>query len=232
MIKLFYFVLLMILSANSFALERRNFTEVSIQDITSDTQAAADGTPDNEMDFVWWVPFEYWKSVSSRDPGLSGTFKEEILQALENYTVIAVVQADISPMGAFDFYPRGVVQENLSVSYRSPESDIIKLAQSENISQDMELLMSHMSPILRAAMGNMGSNIHFFIYDDIDKNNERIVDPYKKGKLSIHLKNRAGEPLTVNFKTPLNSLFIPRICPNGEKAHVSWNYCPWSGKKL
>jgi hypothetical protein len=34
------------------------------------------------------------------------------------------------------------------------------------------------------------------------------------------------------LELPLDSLFVPRLCPNGKPAHVSWDYCPWSGKKL
>jgi hypothetical protein len=37
---------------------------------------------------------------------------------------------------------------------------------------------------------------------------------------------------TVVLETPLNSLFVPRTCPNGKPAHVSWKFCPWGGERL
>lgn len=81
-------------------------------------------------------------------------------------------------------------------------------------------------------MGNLGSNMHFFVLADRNANDERIIDPYEVNALRIGLKKSDGERLNVVLETPLNSLFVPRTCPNGKPAHVSWKFCPWGGERL
>ena len=225
-------LVLVFFSLNSNALERKDITEVSIKEITSDTQAQPEGSGDNHLCFVWWVPFEYWVSVLSRDTNISNSVKKEMFNVLKEYMVIGVVQSDVSVLGSFDFYSKEFVLKNLKVSYMANNKKEIYLSPGENISSDMQLLMGQIGPILKAAMGNMGANFHFFIYRDLNEKGSRIIDPYEKGNIRVKLSNRNGEDLQVEFQTPLNSLYIPRTCPNGEKAHVSWDYCPWSGKKL
>lgn len=225
-------LIFVLFSLNSIALERKDIMDVSINDITSDTQAQPAGSGDKHLSFVWWVPFEYWQSVFSRDPNISEPAKEDMLKILKQYTVIGVVQADVSPVGAFDFYNKKHVLDNLTVTYQNNNLKPVSLAPEKNINADMQLLMDQTVPILKAAMGNMGANFHFYIYSDKNNNGERLINPYKQGELNINLLNNEGKNLQVEFNTPLNSLYISRTCPNGENAHISWNYCPWSGKKL
>lgn len=225
-------VTLAFLSINTNALEKKNFEDISINDLSFDTQAQPVNEGDSHLSLVWWIPFEYWASVLSRDTSVSDTVKEDMLDVLREYTVIAVVQSDISSMGAFNFYGKEKVKKALRVSYVEDGNTKFSMFPEKNISADMNLLMEQMSPVLKAAMGNMGANFHFFIYKDLNDKGGRIIDPYIKGTLNVSLSKTDGEELKVELKTPLNSLYVPRICPNGEKAHVSWNYCPWSGDKI
>ena len=59
-----------------------------------------------------------------------------------------------------------------------------------------------------------------------------MVDPYLQGLISVQIAKRNGDLMTADIEMPLNSLFVPRKCPNGKDAHISWKYCPWSGKLL
>ncbi len=230
--KKFVALILIFMSSSLFAADKRSLSDVSINEITADTQMQPDNSGDKHLTFVWWVPFEYWASVFTRDKNMPENVKNEMLAVLKEYTVLAIVQADVSNLGAFNFYSKKEVLKNLEVSYEQPKSLPLKIIPTENISGDMEIIVSTITPILKAAMGNLGSNLNFFVYSDKRKDNSRLIDPYSDGDLVVKLKKSDGENISVNFKTPLNSLFIPRICPNGEKAHVSWNYCPWSGKKI
>ena len=81
-------------------------------------------------------------------------------------------------------------------------------------------------------MGNLGSNMHFFVLNDELESSPRLIDPYLKGHISIQLERRDEVQLDARIEMPLNSLFIPRKCPNGMDAHVSWKFCPWTGKPL
>ena len=223
-------IVLVFFSISCYALERKELASVSMNEITSDTQAQAE-SGDDHLAVVWWVPAEYWESIFSRDANISPALREEMINVLNKYAVIGVVQADISSFGAFSFYSKERVLESLGVNYSSNGS-VATLLPEENVSKDMLLLMEQMAPILKAALGEMGANFHFYIYSDRKPDGGRVLDPYKKGTLEVQLKNGDGQDLRVAFRAPLNALFVPRLCPNGEKAHVSWNFCPWSGKKL
>ncbi|MDH5434333.1 MAG: hypothetical protein OEY19_10345 [Gammaproteobacteria bacterium] len=230
--KLILTSLIVFFSFNVTATERKAFKDISSTELTTETQAQAETINDKHISMVWWVPYEFWASIFSRDPNITDSARKEMLGILKDYSVLAVVQADVSSIGSFKFYSKEQVLSELEVSYTTSHDKKYSLSPDNNVSSDMELMMSQISPMLQAAMGNLGANFHFFIYRDTEKKGKRIINPYKKGTLSVTLKGKDDEKLYVEFKTPLNSLYVPRICPNGQKAHISWNYCPWSGKKL
>jgi hypothetical protein len=100
------------------------------------------------------------------------------------------------------------------------------------VPQKLVPLLKVLGPILSSAMGPMGQNMNFFVLDD-HKKGGRLISPYEPGMLRITLTDNKGvklEPLLIEF--PLDSLYVPRRCPNGKPAHVSWMVCPWDGSKL
>ena len=107
-----------------------------------------------------------------------------------------------------------------------------RLSPLYEINPDLQVVLSVFKPILGSALGNMGNSMHFFVLNDLRDTSERLVDPYSKGNLSFHVVKRSGDQLEANIELPLNSLFVPRKCPNGKDAHISWYYCPWTGEKL
>lgn len=124
------------------------------------------------------------------------------------------------------------VEANMSAVFTNDAGKSQELVQVEDIDPDLNVVLSAFTPILGAAMGNMGTNMHFFVLDDKGKSSSRLVNPYKKGKIDIQLAKRDKGEMQAVVEMPLNSLFIPRTCPNGKEAHISWSYCPWSGNKL
>jgi len=102
----------------------------------------------------------------------------------------------------------------------------------QTINPELELVLGIFKPILGAAMGNLGKNMHFYVLDDRTKSSKRLLDPYHAGRIRVQLAKTQGDIMTAEIETPLDALFVPRICPNGREAHVSWNYCPWSGTQL
>ena len=205
---------------------------IDLSRLTSETQVHKTGT-DYGMRLAWWIPVEFWQATLSKNKQVSAESISEIVTTLSPYFMIAVVESDISPFGAMDFYPRDVILKNMLVDYTDGNGKKRTLRRVEKLDKDVELLQSQITPILSAAMGNMGKNIYFITYADRDRKNRRIISPYKPGKVHITLTNKKGEqPTTFLIETPLDSLFIPRTCANGKPAHVSWKYCPWDGSQL
>lgn len=93
-------------------------------------------------------------------------------------------------------------------------------------------MLEMIKPVLGSAAGNLGLNMHFFVLDDNNTEKRRKMDPYQFGELNFQIGERNGELMKATLSLPLNSLYLPRKCPNGKDAHVTWEYCPWTGEKL
>ena len=223
--------------ANSVTAKKKILADVVMDELVKDTQVNLKGGGDNRggdnrLALTWWIPNEFWESVTSRDPTTSATDKEAILNAMSGITLLGVVQADISAFGTFNYYSKEEIEENIQISYVSSDGATLKLLPLKKTSSDLNIILSIIKPILEGAMGNLGSNFHIFVLNDRTSSGLRLIDPYNIGAIYVQAKGRDDVKMNANIELPLNSLFIPRMCPNGKEAHVSWNFCPWSGKRL
>jgi len=213
------------------AIERLPAGQVDSDKLTPETQVMAPAGADN-FNLIWWVPVEFWEAVMTEDPSTDPEKTEDMLESMRPYTVLAIVMADLGPFGSFEFYPRERLLNGTTAYYldsTGSRRDVVLTATAEG---DMALIVEMFRPILRASMGNMGENFHFFVVEDKTADGGRLIDPYHEGRLVVELTTTKGDALTAEIVTPLDALFKPRKCPNGRDAHVSWKYCPWTGKKL
>lgn len=214
------------------AQERRSLADVSVDAILDETQVAPRGAGDHHVAQFSYMPLEFWKSIFTRDHSLTEAGKEEMIRAFSGIILVSVVQADISAFGTFNFYTEREVSEKMKVTFTDSSEENHELKMITEIDDDLQMVLSIFKPILSSGMGNLGDNTHFFVFDDNNSSSERLINPYEEGRINFSLKRRDDVVMDGSINTPLNSLFIPRICPNGEEAHVSWNFCPWSGEKL
>ena len=216
----------------SMAAERKALRDVDAESLAADTQVAFKGAGDNHVAFAWWMPNEYWESFLSRDTSMSEDDKRAMLDTMSGVCLFAVAQADISAFGSFDFYSKGLIESNMVISFSDANGTRQRLLPLQEIDPDLQILLDVIRPILASAMGNFGNNMHFYVLNDRSKTSSRLLDPYRKGKINIQLSRRDGARLTADIEMPVNALFVPRKCPNGKDAHISWNYCPWTGERL
>lgn len=214
------------------AVEKKPIKEVDTDSFTSDTQVTPKGAGDNHVSIVWWIPTEFWEAILSRDATTGEADKKATLDAMAGVSLLAVVQAEVTPFGAFKFYSKEEIDKNMTVSFIDSEGKKHNVSQVKEIAPDLEVVLGVFKPILGAAMGNLGNNMHFYVLNDKTKTASRLLDPYGKGKIDIHLAKRDETPLAAVVELPVNALFVPRKCPNGKEAHVSWSFCPWTGKPL
>lgn len=220
--------LLLALAVSAHAVERKDLKAVNIDQLTSETQIVYS---EDGVHLVWWMPPEFWEASLLKENSMTREQVEQVMNVLRPYSMLAVVQADVSPFGVFTFYDKQQVAKNLEVRRKlgkiNSKIDVVK-----KVPDDLKLLQNQLKPILAAALGNMGQNFHFFVFEE-KKNGKRIASPYEKGILSILLVDKQGKKIKpFDFETPLNAMFVPRICPNGREAHVSWKVCPWDGTRL
>jgi len=231
--KLFFLILLLIsANADSMAAERKTTKDIDTDAFTRDTQVSPSGTGNKHVALIWWMPLEFWQATLAKDTKGSETGKAAMLNALSGVSIVAVVQADISSLGAFDYYSRDEIQKHMVVSFTDADGKQVRLRLQDPIGADLQVVLGIMKPILGAAMGNLGNNLNFFVFVDRRTDKQRLLDPYKKGLIAFQLAKRNDEPLSGSIELPLDSLFVPRKCPNGKDANVSWNFCPWDGTPL
>jgi len=209
--------------------ERKAPQDINAADLTTETQKMSDAP--RVMDLAWWVTAEFWSAVLSQDPSVPEEVTEEMLKTIRPFFIVAVVQADISIMGAFNFIEEPKIRRGLRVEYANADGDRQNLPLLETTSNDFELLLLQFGPMLGAAMGNLGQNFQFYAFSAFDEDGNRIASPYETGILQVSLHARDGEPSVFEFEAPLDALYVPRMCPNGKPAHITWNVCPWSGTK-
>ena len=210
------------------AFEKKQPKDVDVSAMTNETQRTSYA---GGVHLAWWIPPEYWEASLSRDGNVTDAARKQVLDTLGGYSMIAVVQAEVGALGNFTFYERDAVIKGLKLEL-SDGKDWASLVPLAEVPQKLAPLLKVLGPILSSAMGPMGQNMNFFVLDD-QKKGGRLISPYEPGMLRITLSDNKGvklEPLLIEF--PLDSLYVPRRCPNGKPAHVSWMVCPWDGSKL
>lgn len=228
--KYFFTLSIVLLAMSAFAVDKKPLEEVDTGSMAQDTQMSPGGAGDDHVVLTWWVPKEYWEVVMARDTTTPPDAKKQLLNTLSGVSLLAVVQADVSPTGSFDFYSKEEVDKNLRITF-SGENGKKKLTIKDNIDPGLRDLLEVLKPILAGAMGNMGQNMHFYVLEDRSPRG-RIIDPYAEGIIQVQLASRDDESMDGKIELPINSLFVPRKCPNGKEAHISWKFCPWTGEKL
>ncbi len=223
----------LLIAASGFAVaaERKDPVDINSVDLTTQTQQMSN--ENRILDMVWWIPAEFWEAVLRQDSSVPRDQADAMLDVMRPYFLMVVVQADISQFGSFTFIPESRIEDGLQLTYTDAEGNRSELKVLETTNPDFELLLLQLGPILGNAMGNLGENFNFYAFSADDKDGNRIASPYEQGTISIRLSGRSeAAPTAFDFEAPLDALFVPRICPNGKPAHISWNFCPWDGSRL
>lgn len=231
MMKKFIVLTVALFTFSLYGVEVKKIGDVVQEELIKQTQVSINSKDSKRLSLVWWIPSEYWKVVFANDPNVNQEGANQVLKIFENYSLVAVIQADMTPMGIFDFYSKEEVEKNLRITYVDENNNSQQIGIERNVDPQLKLILGMFKPILAASMGNLGENMHFFVLKD-KQNFERVLNPYKAGNIEVEIASRQDEITQAQIPLPLDALFVPRICPNGEQAHISWNYCPWSGEKL
>jgi hypothetical protein len=217
------------LASFAHAIDRKEITDIDLNVLTVEGQVMTGGASD--LALVWWIPAEFWEVSMRQESMVPDEQVNQVMGVLKNYSVLAVVQANVSPFGSFQFFEKEQIMKGMNVECGRPDGSVEAISHTEPSDPDLRIMLDQMRPILAQAMGSLGQNFYFFPLPDVDDDGERLLSPYDKGMIRVKLLN-ADAVHTAELELPLDSLFVPRLCPNGKPAHVSWNYCPWSGKKL
>jgi hypothetical protein len=92
-------------------------------------------------------------------------------------------------------------------------------------------LISGIRKYLARGLERVVEGTHFLIYEASDHFDGQLYSPYENNEINISYTGDDRE-YVFSVATIMDSLFKPRFCENGRKAHVTWIFDPWSGKKL
>lgn len=219
---------LSLLAADLNAAEKRPVTDVDSGILMQELQRTSN---DEGIVVGWWMPVEFWEVSLANEKSLSAAQMEEVMKILRQYTFIAVVDGEVGGV-AVDFQDRDAVAKSLTVEVVDAAGKSIKVVPVDPVPEDVKPLLSVLVPAMGAAMGNLGRNLHFFVFKD-QVENTRLFSPFDNGAIVVKLSGRARrQDVSLSIERPIDSLLVPRLCANGKPAHVSWNFCPWDGKKL
>ena len=214
------------------AQQRKPMADIDTDAMTGETQFSAPCGSDH-MNLIWAIPIEFWKASFALDATMTEQQRSEVIGSLEKFAIFGVVQADIAETGAFDFYREEELIAALKMAFTDSDGNTHIISRAESIPDQTQHLLDAIKPVLTAAMGPLGQNFHFIVIkDENGVRGGRAWDPYAFGELTINLKTRDGAPLSAKLAGPIDALFVPRKCPNGKNAHVTWKFCPWTGVEL
>lgn len=179
-----------------------------------------------EIKMNWWIPNEFWIATFQNEPSLSQSDIDEFMKVLEPYSLFAVIDGEVGPFGGVTYTAESAITQSITLTDNNGKQ-YRPLSNSE-ISSDLQNFLSMFKPILINMIGQMGQNMHFFVFADKDAKGNRIADPTQKGKITV---NVVGEEYV--WKTPLGSVIPQKYCPEDGEAHSgAWEYCPYHGSKL
>lgn len=198
--------------------------EVDTEALIRDTQRTSPGS--DRVTMVWWIPEEFWRVSFAQEKSLTAEGVEDMLKALRPYTLVAVVDGRMGPMGSVTFKPEAEVRKQV-VFVDTSGKEHRPLA-DDAINQDVKLFLGVMKPMLANMLGPMGESMYFFAFPARSEAGKPLADPLSEGAFAFKVADQ-----TFNWRLPLGSLMPPKMCPRDkEVVNGAWSYCPWHGDKL
>ncbi len=215
-------------AVDAVAAEKRAPAAIDSGALTKDLQRMSN---DDGITLAWWVPVEFWEASFAREKSASAEQLEQFMKTLRPYSLLAVVDGRANG-GNIAFSDRAAVAKALTLEVVDARGKKMKLPVIDPIPGEMVALLAMITPSLAAAMGNLGENLHFFVFQD-ETADGRVLSPYDAGSLIVTYAGGEKRPdVALVIDRPVDALFVPRMCPNGKPAHVTWKFCPWDGSKL
>jgi hypothetical protein len=201
--------------------------DVDYAQFLKETQKS-NNNPDG-LNLIWWIPAEFWKLALQNNPEITAQQIEEFCTVMAPYSLFAVVDGqlgDKKAKGEVHYVSYDVLRK--SISLIDAEDRIFKPIDNDLLDPTVQTLLSSFKPVLKGMMGKLGENMHFFVFSDLNDEEDRISDPFAKGNVHLQVNNKE-----FFWRTPLGSLVPQKICPKDqEKLNGAWDYCPFHGDKL
>lgn len=175
---------------------------------------------------AWWIPYQFWEESFRDNPRITDAQKQDFLKTLQDYTVMAVVDAKKGGLAVFSYV---AAEEVLKTAKLTVSDGTTFSALSEtDLAPGARNLISIMKPVFANLMGQFGQNVLFVVFPAKGADGDKLIDPYKEGQLSFVENGHS-----FSWRLPLGSLLPAETCPKcGEVLPGNYKFCPYDGTKL
>ena len=200
----------------------RDLKAVVLDDLIKETQFSLEQNNSDVMRLVWWIPTEFWSVVYAQDESVDEETAADIVDALDDYTIILVIDGDVGTFG--EFKPRNAKDVKRNLTVFDNENKEFEAIDETDINFQALMFINMLKPILGNLLGPMGESMNVLVFE---KEDEKILDPYLEGGHIQYDKE------VLNLDLPLASLLQDKLCPvDKEPMNAKWKYCPYHGKDL
>jgi hypothetical protein len=175
---------------------------------------------------AWWIPNQYWEESLKNNPRITDAQKEDLRNALQDYTVVCVVDAKKGGLAVFNFTPAEDIIKTAKLT--DPDGETLTPLADSDLTPAAQNHLSMMKPVFANLLGKLGQNSVFVVFPSKDSNGKMVADPLGEGRLSFVENGHS-----FSWRLPLASLLPEKICPKCQE-HLpgSYHFCPYDGAKL
>lgn len=193
-----------------------------MQDLVRETQRFSNSS--QQLTMVWWIPQEFWEMSLAGNPNTTPQGRAEVLSALEQYQIVALLRAKAGIGAIADVQSRADLLNN---SRFEVDGKVIEPLAPDQVTGGAQVVLGAMKPALAGILGPLGQSIELVVYPS-KHDNVRLIDPAKAGSFQYSLYEQ-----TFHWRMPLASLLPKKIDPKtNEEFPGNYQYNPYTGGKL
>jgi hypothetical protein len=175
---------------------------------------------------VWWLPSEYW-IAAAKELELPPEQVEEVRLLYRNYTLIAVLDADVRPDGSFDSLSTAEIVRRIEISVNGSTMEVLR-----EVDPRLQKFSPQLTYVMRASLASFGPGLRLLPLPNIGRDGVPIVRGSSGGNVRVRYKAAPGDEAEFWWHGPLTAIMGGKVCANGAPAEASWSFCPWDGKPL
>jgi hypothetical protein len=195
---------------------------VDLQQLVQETQKMSQQS--SSLTMVWWIPQEFWDASLSTNPNVTPETRKQILEALENFQIVALFRGKTGIGGLTDVPAK---EDMIAHARFESNGKVIEPLEPAQVSTGAQTMLAALKPLLSGMLGQLGQGMQLVAYPS-KKDNDRLIDPKRKGSFQYTLFDQ-----TFQWHLPLASLLPKKVDPKTkEEFPGTFDYNPYTGEKL
>lgn len=193
-----------------------------LQKLVQDSQRTVQSG--NQMTMVLWMPPAFWEASIANNPMITAEARQQILSALADYSVFAVVRAKTGMGGIVDASTKEDLLKNAKLEIGGT---LIEPVAPDAISPAAQTLLATLKPSFAGMLGSFGKSMELLVYPN-RQDGKPLLDEHQAGAFRYTLYEQV-----FNWRLPLPSLLPPRVDPKThEEFPGNYEFNPFTGAKL